>query len=60
MTKLKFKKHKNIKIKDAAQKCLSSLKDKHTKSEGLNITGQIQSYLLSSKPVQPKSGMLEL
>ena len=31
MTKLKFEKYLNIKIKDAAQKYLSSLKNKHTK-----------------------------
>ena len=49
MTKLKFKKYLNIKIKDAAQKYLSSLKNKHTKSEGLSVTDQMQSYLISSK-----------
>ena len=49
MTKLTFKQYLNIKIKDAAQKYLSSLKNKHTKSEGLRVTDQISSKLSLSE-----------
>ena len=44
-----MKKYMNSKIKDAALKYLSTLKSKHSKSEGLSVTDQMQSYLISSE-----------
>ena len=49
MKKLKFKKFLKTKIKEAGLKYLSTLKNKHTKSKGLSVTCQMQSYLISSK-----------
>ena len=49
MKKTKFKSIVSSRIFEAAEQYLLSLKNKHSKSEGLSANGKIQDYLISNK-----------